>query len=43
MRTLTPARLRYCRWFHLAGWPLDEIVELFEVSPRLLKRELMAV
>lgn len=32
LKPVTETRLRYCRWFHEAAWPVGEIAALFDVA-----------
>ena len=32
LRVMTPARLRFCRWFLAAGWRVHEVADLFDLD-----------
>ena len=36
LKELTPRKLRYCKRFLAADWPLEDVAELFDVSPDAL-------
>jgi len=35
---VTPAKLRYARWFLDADWPLEDVADLFDLFPNALAR-----
>lgn len=32
-----PRKLRFCRWFLAAGWPLADVADLFDLYPAELE------
>lgn len=42
LRPVTPRRLRFCRRFLKAGWPLAEVAVLFDLAPDALAAALDA-
>ena len=40
LRPLTHARLRFCRWFLAAGWPVQEVASLFDLDVERLAEAL---